>query len=247
MRIVTFDFHNTLFTCDRWFDLEVRTLPWQVALDLGLPGTGSPTRAAVLAAYRQLRSNVVRTGYEIDSYTSVDRIFTSVGISAERDAVRSSIDRLMSDAVESASLVPGAGDLVRDLHERGIRLAVISSAIHHEFLRAALERVSIAGCFEKIVTSASSGFYKSNPEIYRSAITALGGNPHSCVHVGDSLRWDVGSAQRAGIRTVWLDHDGEARPWDDSPLPVPDFRLESLAGASGAILDLLAAGNTGRE
>lgn len=245
MQIVTFDFHNTLVSCDRWFELEVRTLPWDVILDLGIPQTDQTTRSTVLSAYQDLRAEVVRSGNEIDSYASVGRIFATVGVSAEAGDVRSSVDGLMAGALDSASLESGADALVRDLYERGTRLAVISSAIHHDFLQFALERFSLAGCFERIVTSASSGYYKSNPEIYRSTIAGLGGHPCSCVHVGDSLRWDVESAQKAGIKTVWLDRGGAAMPWDKTPLPVPDLRLESLTNATGVILDLLESAGPG--
>ncbi len=247
MQIVTFDFHNTLVRCDRWFELEVRTLPWDVILELGIPHAERPIRSTVFSAYRDLRAEVVRSGDEIDSYESVEHIFTTIGISADHAAIRSVVDRLMADALDSASLMCGADALVRDLHERGTRLAIISSAVHHEFLQSALERFSLSECFEQIVTSASSGYYKSNPEIYRSTIAGLGGHLPSSVHIGDSLRWDVGSAQKVGIRTVWLDRDGEARPWNDAPPPVPDLRLESLAGASEAILNLIGPSSPGRE
>lgn len=241
MQIVTFDFHDTLVSCDRWFELEVRTLPWEVILDLNIPEAERPDRLAVLSAYQRLRAEVIRTGNEIDSYDTVEHIFDAVGFSAGATDTRAIIDRLMGNALDHVRLVPGARRLVRDLHQRGTRLAVISSAIHHDFLLAALDRFKIAGCFDRIVTSASSGYYKSNPEIYRSTINELGGHPPHCVHIGDSLRWDVGSAQKVGIRTVWLDHGGGTRPWNDVPMPVPDRRVESLVGASNVILDLLEA------
>lgn len=247
MQIVAFDFHNTLVTCDRWFELEVRTLPWDVMIALEMPESARPAQSKVVAAYRELRAGVIRTGNEIDSYTSVEQIFTALGVLAAKSEVRSAVDRLMDDALQTATLEPGAGQLVRELHQRGPHLAVISSAVHHGFLQSALERFAIAPFFEQVVTSASSGYYKSNPEIYRSTIAGLGGDPSSSVHIGDSLRWDVGSAQEVGIRTVWLDRRVPREPWSDAPLPVPDLRLESLSGASRAILDLLTVASPQRE
>lgn len=241
MSIVSFDFHNTLVSCDRWFELEVRTLPWEVLLELDRPPAKLPSSADVNVAYQELRAGVVARGDEIDSYDSVTHIFATLGFSADQAKIRIVVDRLMDDALGSASLVPGAAALVRDLHERGTRLAVISSAIHHDFLEAALDRFRIADCFERIVTSASSGYYKSNPEIYRSTIDVMGGDPRHCVHVGDSLRWDIESAQTVGLRTVWLDRDGVVTPWNAAPLPIPDVRLVSLTCASEAILDLIAS------
>ena len=64
----------------------------------------------------------------------------------------------------------------------------------------------IAAAFTTVVTSASAGFYKSRPEIYLHAAEQLGVVPQPMVHVGDSLRFDVGGASRAGMGTVWLQH-----------------------------------------
>lgn len=247
MRIVTLDFHNTLVSCDRWFEVEVRTLPWEVILELDTAPCDRPPRSTVLSAYQKLRAGVILSGDEIDSYDSVAQIFAAIGFAAGEVDIRTIVDRLMKEALDSATLLPGAETLVRDLHQAGTRLAVISSAIHHEFLESALDRFRITDCFEHIVTSASSGHYKSNPEIYRSTIERMDGHPPDCVHIGDSLRWDVESAQKVGMKTVWLDRNGVAKPWDDAPLPLPDVRIESLAGASGIIVNLIESVSTRRE
>ncbi len=34
LKVVLFDFHNTLATCDSWLELEIRTLPRHVMLQL---------------------------------------------------------------------------------------------------------------------------------------------------------------------------------------------------------------------
>jgi hypothetical protein len=36
VQVLTFDFHNTLANCDRWFQLEIRDLPWAVMQQLEL-------------------------------------------------------------------------------------------------------------------------------------------------------------------------------------------------------------------
>lgn len=143
MRIVTFDFHNTLVRCDRWFELEVRSLPWEVIMGLGIPKGDRPAPDRVLSAYKDLRAGVVSSGNEIDSYASVHHIFDRIGLDADGMSVRTVVDRLMREALDDASLVSGAKALVRELHGQGICLAVISSAIHHDFLEAALERFDI--------------------------------------------------------------------------------------------------------
>jgi putative hydrolase of the HAD superfamily len=79
----------------------------------------------------------------------------------------------------------------------------VSSAVHHPFLDWTLARFGLGDAFTTIITSASSGFYKSRPEIYQAALRDLGVAATETIHVGDSYRFDVQGARRAGLRTVW--------------------------------------------
>ena len=53
------------------------------------------------------------------------------------------------------------------------------------------------------------------------ALDALGTDPGSTVHVGNSLTSDVPGAQAAGLRAAWLS-DGS------TPDPVPAYTLDSM-------------------
>ena len=83
-------------------------------------------------------------------------------------------------------------------------------------------------------------------EIYRVALAAMGALPDGSVHVGDSLRWDVGGAQKAGMKGAWLRNGSSGAAADryaaHGPLPTPDLVLETLVGATPAILALLHEG-----
>ena len=69
---------------------------------------------------------------------------------------------------------------------------------------------------------------QSRPELYLHAAEALAAAPERMVHVGDSLRFDVGGASRAGMGTVWLRRDG-ADPTAEARSPDPT--IETLDGA----------------
>jgi len=239
VQVLTFDFHNTLANCDPWFDLEIRDLPWAVAECLNAPLPAS-AKHRVDAAYRQLRLDVIASGNEVDAYDAVARILTRFDVAAEPAAIVRTVDTLMYQAVESTVPVPGAVDTVRCLHDAGVRLGVISSAVHHRSLDWILERLGIAVCFDLVVTSASSGFYKSSPAIFASALRQLGGDANVSVHVGDSLRWDVATAQQAGMTAVWLQTPRrDTFATDATPTTTPALTLESLDGAGPVLLSLL--------
>ena len=238
VQVLTFDFHNTLANCDPWFDLEVRDLPWAVLQHLDLTSE-SADQALVEQEYRALRLEVIASGNEIDAYESVARIFATIGVDAEPAHITEAVDALMRDCLAHAQAVPGAVDTVRHLHRYGVRLGVVSSAVHHQTLNWILEQLDIADCFEMVVTSASSGYYKSTPAIYDHALVALDGDASVSVHVGDSLKWDIHTAQRAGMATVWLNtprREVFATPSNDT---VPTLTLQTMENAGPLLIELL--------
>ena len=243
-RVVTFDFHNTIARCEPWFELEVRTLPGRVYQWLqnqdGVPAVADMPNPAD-RAYRMLREEIVASGVERDAVSCVEAVFATLAISADRASIARGVDALMREALASLEDVPGAIATIRELWARGCRLGVVSSAVHHPFLCWSLAALGIDDAFDVVTTSASSGFYKSRPEIYTATLAAMGGTPHGSVHVGDSLRWDVGGAQRAGMKGAWLRGTAVDAFTAPGAAPRPDLVLDSLVGATPALLELLHA------
>jgi FMN phosphatase YigB (HAD superfamily) len=236
---ITFDFHNTLVHCDEWFELEVRDLPTAFARwhevhhgPLGLNGA----TAGLGAAYRSLRRAIIDHGHELTAENSLAAVFGQAGIKVDQEILETGVRALMSKALDYAHEVPGAVYTVRELARRDIPIGVVSSAVYHPFLEWSLERLEIGHLICVVVTSASCGYYKSKPEIYWHALDALNADPATSLHVGDSLRFDVGGASRAGMRTVWLDH-GSA---DRSDIE-PDLAISTLNGAAPRLVELLSS------
>jgi HAD superfamily hydrolase (TIGR01509 family) len=238
VQVLTLDFHNTLANCDPWFDLEIRDLPWAVISFLDLdPGT--LTRSDIEQSYRSLRLGVIESGNEIDAFTSVAMILDQASIVAADSDIHRAIDSLMLEAVHSTEPVPGAADTVRYLHRLGIRLGVVSSAVHHQTLDWIIDRMGVAGCFHQVITSASSGYYKSTPAIYHAAMRDLDGDASTSVHVGDSLRWDVETAQQAGMNAVWL-RTQRREVFNTAPhTAVPSLTLDTMEDAGPALAGFL--------
>lgn len=234
MPLVTFDFHNTIASCDRWFQLEIARLAAEVYAAI-VPDHTPPDRLIpeddLVRAYRAVRQEVIASGRERDALDSVMTTFASLGISADPLDVAAAIDRLMHGAIDDLAPVPGAPEAVRALHDRGITLAVVSSAIYPPFLDWALEAFGIRDAFVQVVTSAAAGIYKSDPAIYRYALDLTGFPAHDAVHIGDSPRWDATTAKEAGMRTVLLASPTADRYRDDRALLPPDLLLASFVGA----------------
>jgi HAD superfamily hydrolase (TIGR01509 family) len=244
---ITFDFHNTLAACPEWFELEVRRLPssflrWWSARDHQVL---APELLEVAdGRYRQLRTEIIDHGNELTAEACLDNVFKGLRLEVTEDELRGGVEHLMREALTGATPIPGAVETVREIHHAGVPLGIVSSAVYHPFLEWTLESFGIHGAFRVIVTSASAGFYKSRPEIYAHAAEALGTFPARMVHIGDSLRFDVGGARRAGMGTVWV---REPLDGDEEPEIAPDLTLTSLESAAPEILALLQLRQPGSD
>lgn len=233
---VTLDFHNTLASCDSWFELEVRGLVagflrWR-ASERGEPQDVAAEHAAA-TEYRALRREIIEHGEELSAERCVAVVLDRVGREATTDEIERGVETLMRSTLHDLAPIPGSLELVAALRAAGVRLGVVSSAVYHPFLEWSLTAFGISDAFASIVTSASAGSYKSRPEIYAHALARLGATSDRSVHIGDSFRWDVTTAKRAGMRTVWF--NPSAATVDGAP----DLEIRTLAGAAPAILDLL--------
>ncbi len=237
---VTLDFHDTLFLCDDWFQLEVRKLPneffdW-LAQQPGQVGCeASP--AEITTSYRQLRHTAIDGGIEIDSIECVARICREHHVEVDREVIAAGIDVLMRKTLSTARPRPGAIELVQALEGTGVKLGVISNAIHHPFLEWALDRFGMLDSFDLVLSSAKAGFYKSRIELYQIASDNLAISPEKMIHIGDSYRFDVVGATNAGMRTVWLNLTGAVADG-----VTPDLTVESLDGLAPRMFDTFAFG-----
>jgi putative hydrolase of the HAD superfamily len=145
----------------------------------------------------------------------------------------------MRQALEEVRPMPGAVAAVRALRERGLRCGIVSSAVHHPFLEWTIERFGLGDAFATIVTSASSGYYKSRPEIYATALRGLGVGPGEAIHVGDSYRFDVQGARGAGLRAIWYADTAAALGQPDNEA---DATVADLATLPQVIATLDAGG-----
>jgi FMN phosphatase YigB (HAD superfamily) len=208
---VTFDFHNTLATCDEWFQIEIRGLlpaflSWYVdnvdACDVEI----DPEEA--VAIYRRIRMEIMEHGMEVDAVSSVDAVLGEMNVSIDHDTIERGVRQVMCATLPDSQPVQGVVNAVRTLKQLGVRLGVVSSAAYHPFLEWSLQKFGILHEFDTVVTSARCGFYKSRPEIYSIAMEELNARPERSVHVGDSHRFDVETASKIDMLTVWYNHDG---------------------------------------
>jgi len=107
----------------------------------------------------------------------------------------------------------------------GVKTAVVTNGAS-DTQREKLRILGLLDRFDALIVSADTGVAKPDPAIFERALGEVGVPAASAVHVGDSLRSDVGGALAAGVGAIWLNRDGASRGEDE---PRPDLEVASLA------------------
>ncbi len=98
-----------------------------------------------------------------------------------------------------------------------------------------LQKIGIDDLFHDVVTARNAGVAKPAPKIFDVAVRAGGAKAHQTLHVGDHPEIDVEGARAAGLRSVWVNRNGQRWP---NEFAKPDGivthvgQLQSLLGAA---------------
>jgi putative hydrolase of the HAD superfamily len=154
-----------------------------------------------------------------------------------RDAWRVALERQdVEDDELAAELGERFGEERRARHEtfedavpaldalRGeYRLALVTNGASC-LQREKFEASGLTDRFEAVVVSGELRSAKPDPAVYARALDALGARAAEAVMVGDSMRNDVDGPVAAGLRGIWLNRTGEARPADrDDVVEIADL------------------------
>jgi len=134
-----------------------------------------------------------------------------------------------------ADLIPGAGQMMIELKQRGYRLALVADGFSDSFTNN-LGPSGVYSMFDVYAISEQMGVEKPHPDIFHHALKQLSIEPASygkVLMVGNNLERDVKGANRLGLISVWLDWAPRRSkiPADVSEVPQHTIKLP---------LDLLA-------
>lgn len=92
---------------------------------------------------------------------------------------------------------------------------------------ADLRAIGIDAHFALQLHSREHGAAKPEASIFLAACERLGCEPGVVLHVGDHVDADVAGAARAGLRSCWINRNGD--PWPHRDI-APDLAFDSMAG-----------------
>ena len=91
---------------------------------------------------------------------------------------------------------------------------------------ANLERIGLRHLFHDVITAVDVGAAKPAPVIFEEAVRRAGVAAPEALHVGDHPELDVDGARAAGLKTAWMNRNGQ--DWPDD-LPKPDLTVTTVA------------------
>ena len=105
-------------------------------------------------------------------------------------------------AVSSATPLPGATELLRTLHERGIKIALASNKPSY-FCRQIVDGKGWGPYFNAVLGPDLAGATKPSPIMLQAALKALNVEAQDALYVGD-MSVDLEAARAANIRVVLM-------------------------------------------
>jgi HAD superfamily hydrolase (TIGR01549 family) len=253
LRAVIFDYGNTLVGVDPAFHskrtdyADVVAVPATERLARHLEGRGLISREQgvrfmdlFLAVRERNRVRAEESGDEIPATVSLRDAFRELGCPKPGEAdVLEALRHFFSVEEEALQELPGAGDTLQRLDDRGIAMALLSNATDAPYIVRVIERMGWGKYFRPLVVSSDIGVRKPRPEAFRAVLGEWSYAPEEVAMVGDSLRHDVMGGQALGLRTyhlTWIPNPmdplylGRVRP-EVSAKTHPDLREQLLAAA----------------
>lgn len=155
-------------------------------------------------------------------------IFTDSGDTIIDEATQVYDDRHI---VQEADFIPGAGEVLRQLHEEGYTIALVADGEWESF-RNVYRKNCLDYCFDAWVVSEIVGKQKPEPIMFETAYEKLNltqEDKKRIVMIGNNLKKDIAGANRQGLTSIWLDwspryfHSVEEPDWQ------PDYTIHTPA------------------
>ena len=173
---------------------------------------------------RELWEDFIGSGLgSFDVYGHLEEL---VGRPIDLGTIRAERRARYLSAVEANPVLPGVEDMVSEARASGLKLGVASSSTR-EWVEGHLARRGLLSYFDAVRCRDDVAEAKPDPELYTSALAALGVDPACAIAIEDSAN-GVTAAKRAGMFCVVVPNAMTS----SMRLDHADLRLQSLADVS---------------
>ncbi len=153
-------------------------------------------------------------------------IFTDSGDTIIDEATQIRDDR---GIVLKADFIPGAGEVLKQLHDEGFTIALVADGEWESF-RNVYRKNGLGHCFDAWIVSEVVGKQKPEPIMFETAYEKLSltdADKHRIVMIGNNLKKDIAGANRQGLISVWLDWSPRYFHRVEEPDWQPDYTVHT--------------------
>ena len=157
-------------------------------------------------------------GFEVATEERFARLIERLKI--DRPDLPMTLTDIHMGVIRSCIRVPGHHvDVLRRLADR-VPLGLCSNFSHSPTAHELLEEADLRVHLDPVAISVDVGLRKPRREMFDAVLEGLGATADETLHVGDSLRADVGGAAERGMLTAWITRC----------IPEPDAALAAFEG-----------------
>jgi 2-haloacid dehalogenase len=116
--------------------------------------------------------------------------------------------------MESWQPFPDSVPALRAARDQGIRLWIVSNT-DRSIMEHSLRHLEVP--FDGVTVAEDCGAYKPSERPFAHALADIGVPPERVLHVAFGFKYDIGPAQRLGLRTAWVNRKREPAPGHERP------------------------------
>ncbi len=142
--------------------------------------------------------------------------------------------------VQSADLIPGAGEVLKQLHDDGFTIALVADGEWESFQNV-YRKNGLGYCFDAWVVSEVVGQQKPAPIMFETAYEKLNLteiDKSRIVMIGNNLKKDIAGANRQGLTSIWLDWSPRYFHTVKEPEWQPDYTVHTPAELLSLLYEL---------
>ncbi len=155
-------------------------------------------------------------------------IFTDCGDTIVDESTQVYDDRHI---VQRADFIPGADEVLKQLHEEGYTIVAVADGEVESFGNIFREN-GLGYCIQEWIISEAVGKQKPEPIMFETALKKMGLTEQDkprIIMVGNNLKKDVAGANRMGLTSVWLDWSPRYFHTVEEPDWQPDYTIHTPA------------------
>ncbi len=133
--------------------------------------------------------------------------------------------------VQEADFIPGAGEVLKQLHDEGFTIALVADGEWESFQNV-YRKNGLDYCFDAWVVSEVVGLQKPASIMFETAYEKLNlteTDKRRIVMIGNNLKKDIAGANRQGLISVWLDWSPRYFHTVEEPDWQPDYTVRTPA------------------